>query len=570
METKEWIYQDESLDNNEINRISERYSMNRTITKLILNRGMHTEKEIKAYITKSMSNIHHPMGLKDMDRAVEIIKKHIDAKSKITIYGDYDVDGITSTTLMYMFLKELGANVEYYIPDRFDEGYGMNIPAVNRLIKNGTKLIITVDCGITAVAETSFAKLKGIDVVITDHHTCKEKIPEADAIVNPKQPDCEYQFKELAGVGVAFKVVLAVAIRYNLKASEYFAKYCELVTIGTIADVVPLLDENRIIVDKGLNMLKNTRFIGLKALLEIAGCANKDINTSSISFAVAPRINAAGRMNDAKLAIKLLLSENDKEAYALAKELNDANVKRQNIELEIYNETIEMLAKDNEFEDKKVIVLYKQGWHHGVIGIVASKLCELYHRPCILVTSDDNSMAKGSGRSIEGFNLFDALSACSDILVSFGGHAIAAGLGLKTEDINDFDKAINEYAKDKITPEIMRIKLKIDSKIAPEYISEKSARVLSKLEPYGVGNPKPIFSVSGMNIISIDRMGAEDKHLRMKLKYKGIIFQAVGFGMGHYAEIFKTGDIVEIAFVMDINSFNDTENLQLLVKDIRY
>ncbi|MCH5184661.1 MAG: single-stranded-DNA-specific exonuclease RecJ [Oscillospiraceae bacterium] len=570
MELKNWIYQNKSLNKDEIDAMSKKYGFNSMISTILLNRGIHTDKEVKAYISKSISHIHHPMGLKDVEKAAEIIKKHIDAKNRITVYGDYDVDGITSTALMYMFLKELDANVDYYIPDRFDEGYGMNIPAINKLIKNGTKLIITVDCGITAVAETSFAKLKQVDVIITDHHTCKEKLPEADAVINPKQPGCEYPFKELAGVGVAFKVILALAVSYNLKASDYFNKYCEIVTVGTIADVVPLLDENRIIVDKGLSMLQNTRFKGIKALIEIAGIADKDITSTSVSFAIAPRINAAGRMGDAKLAVRLLLSEDDNEAYSLAKELNDANIKRQNTEVEIYNEAIDMIASDCDFEKNKVIVLCKKGWHDGVIGIVASKICDLYSRPCILITYDDNFSAKGSGRSIEGFNLFDALAGCGDILSNFGGHAIAAGLSLNPDDTEEFKNRINEYANRVLTAEKMKTNIKIDSEIMPEYVTGKSARVLAKLEPFGVGNPKPVFSMPGLTVVSMSRMGIDEKHIRIKFKHNNMYFQAVGFGMGRYSEFFNVGDTVEIAFTMDMNYFSGTESLQLMLKDMRY
>lgn len=570
MELKNWIYKDELLNKDEITAISNKYNIHPIISTILLNRNLHTEKQIQTYRLKSMKYIHNPLNLKDVEKAVEVIKKHISENNRITVYGDYDVDGITSTALMYMFLKELGADVDYYIPDRFDEGYGINIPAINKLIKNGTKLIITVDCGITAVAETSFAKLKKIDIVITDHHTCKEKIPEADAVVNPKQSDCEYPFKELAGVGVAFKLILALAMAYELKASDYFKKYCELVTIGTIADVVPLLDENRIIVDKGLASLNNTSFKGLKALLDIAGLTDKKLNSTSVSFAIAPRINAAGRMGDAKLAVKLLLSDDEEEAYSLAKQLNDCNVKRQNIEMKIYNEALSMIDADCDFEKNKIIVLAKEGWHHGVIGIVASKICELYSRPCILITYDDNISAKGSGRSIENFNLFDALTACTDILSNFGGHSIAAGLSLKPEDIDEFRIQINNYAKDILTPDKMKVNISIDSKIPPEYVTEKSERTLSALEPFGVGNPRPVFSMSNLVITSMKRMGVDNKHLRLTLKYNNTLFNAVGFGMGYYAEFFKMNDRVDVAFTMDLSHFSGTPSLQLMLKDIKY
>lgn len=568
MQEKIWKFKNQHLTGSRIKQMAEEYKLPPVIATILLNRGIEGASAVHSYLSKSMQAVHNPNGLTDMTTAVQRICTALSSGEKTVIYGDYDVDGITSTALLYSFLKSQGANVSYYIPKRKEEGYGINIMAVNKLSKEGTKLLITVDCGITAVGEVEFARLQGMDVIITDHHTCKEKIPKAVAVINPKRPDCEYPFDGLAGVGVAFKLVLATAMELGLSTRECFDQYVELAAVGTVADVVPLLDENRIIVDRGVASLTATKRPGLRALLEVSGADKRPLSASTIAFTLAPRLNAAGRLSSATTAVELLLETDPERALAIAKELDGENKERQQTEQKIYDEVLELIAEDPNAPQKKVLVLAKEGWHQGVIGIVASKINELYYRPCILI-SYENGVGKGSGRSIPSFNLFDALTHCEDLLSAFGGHAVAAGLSMNTSDLEAFTKKINDYANSVLKPEDLLPAVKIDCQIRPEDVTLAAAKLLTKLEPYGMGNEKPSFAIRQVQITAIATMGVEDKHLRMRLASGNCVINAVGFQMGSYARRLQAGDLVDVAFSMDINHYQGTETVQLILKDIK-
>jgi single-stranded-DNA-specific exonuclease len=568
MQEKIWKFKNQHLTGSRIKQMAEEYKLPPVIATILLNRGIEGASAVHSYLSKSMQAVHNPNGLTDMTAAVQRICTALSSGEKTVIYGDYDVDGITSTALLYSFLKSQGANVSYYIPKRKEEGYGINIMAVNKLSKEGTKLLITVDCGITAVGEVEFARLQGMDVIITDHHTCKEKIPKAVAVINPKRPDCEYPFDGLAGVGVAFKLVLATAMELGLSTRECFDQYVELAAVGTVADVVPLLDENRIIVDRGVASLTATKRPGLRALLEVSGADKRPLSASTIAFTLAPRLNAAGRLSSATTAVELLLETDPERALAIAKELDGENKERQQTEQKIYDEVLELIAEDPNAPQKKVLVLAKEGWHQGVIGIVASKINELYYRPCILI-SYENGVGKGSGRSIPSFNLFDALTHCEDLLSAFGGHAVAAGLSMNTSDLEAFTKKINDYANSVLKPEDLLPAVKIDCQIRPEDVTLVAAKLLTKLEPYGMGNEKPSFAIRQVQITAIATMGVEDKHLRMRLASGNCVINAVGFQMGSYARRLQAGDLVDVAFSMDINHYQGTETVQLILKDIK-
>lgn len=568
MQEKIWKFKNQHLTGSRIKQMAEEYKLPPVIATILLNRGIEGASAVHSYLSKSMQAVHNPNGLTDMTAAVQRICTALSSGEKTVIYGDYDVDGITSTALLYSFLKSQGANVSYYIPKRKEEGYGINIMAVNKLSKEGTKLLITVDCGITAVGEVEFARLQGMDVIITDHHTCKEKLPKAVAVINPKRPDCEYPFDGLAGVGVAFKLVLATAMELGLSTRECFDQYVELAAVGTVADVVPLLDENRIIVDRGVAALAATKRPGLRALLEVSGADKRPLSASTIAFTLAPRLNAAGRLSSATTAVELLLETNPERALAIAKELDGENKERQQTEQKIYDEALELIAEDPNAPQKKVLVLAKEGWHQGVIGIVASKINELYYRPCILI-SYENGVGKGSGRSIPSFNLFDALTHCEDLLSAFGGHAVAAGLSMNTSDLEAFTKKINDYANSVLKPGDLLPAVKIDCQIRPEDVTLTAAKLLTKLEPYGMGNEKPSFAIRQVQITAIATMGVEDKHLRMRLASGNCVINAVGFQMGSYARRLQAGDLVDVAFSMDINHYQGTESVQLILKDIK-
>lgn len=568
MRNKIWCYKNRGVDMAKINEFSKKYHLPPVISMVLSNRGITDEESVRSFLLKPLSGIYDPCLLNSMDTAVERIIKAIEEKEKIVVYGDYDVDGITSTVLLYSFLKAEGAEVEYYIPDRISEGYGINIMAINRIARGGAKLMITVDCGITAVGEVEFAITQRLDVIITDHHICKEELPRALAVINPKRTDSSYPFDALAGVGVAFKLVLALAKALGKSTKDTFMHYCELAAVGTVADVVPLLDENRIIVERGLSVMRGGGNTGIHALLKTAGAADKAITSSTIAFTIAPRINAAGRLGTAKTAVELLLEQDPVRADEIAAELDAANHSRQEAEQEIFEQAQSCAMNDPLFDKKQVIVIAGEGWHHGVIGIVASRICERFYKPCILI-SYENGVGKGSGRSIPGFNLFEALTAAQEHLTNFGGHAAAAGLGINMDEIDAFTAAINKYAAGVLTPEDMIQKVNIDCRVRPETVTLDCAHMIERLEPFGMDNEKPVFSLVGVMLAAVDTVGADGRHLRMKIMLGGRAVGAIGFGMGEYSAFFKPGDSVDIAFSMDINIYQGMQNLQLMLKDIK-
>lgn len=568
MVRKKWKFRNESITAEAVRAAAQQNNVPMIISQILLNRGI-APKDFRAFIAKTKSGVLNPMTMLDMEKAAERVIAALNAKEKIVIYGDYDVDGITSTAMVYEFLKSLGADVIYYIPDRRDEGYGINIMAVNKLIKQGMKLLITVDCGITAIGETEFAKLQGMEVIITDHHTCKERIPTAAvAVVNPKREDDAYEFDSLAGVGVAFKLVLAVAMKMGLNTGEYFDKYVDLAAIGTIADVVPLVGENRVIVEKGLQMLENPVRPGIKALLEVAGVADKKINAGTVAFAIAPRLNAAGRLGTAVTAVELLLMQEYNKAQEIAAELDRENKDRQNTEQEINREALEMIAQDPTFAKKKVIVLAKEGWHNGVIGIVASRITEMYYKPCILISLADGK-GKGSGRSIAEFNLFEALTDSDELLTTFGGHSVAAGLGIAESDIEAFTAKINKYADEHLSNDDMIPTVKLDSLLGGQNLNIATAKMVSMLEPYGMGNEKPVFAVKDAVVLNASTVGADNKHLRMRIEKDGVQVNCIGFGFGEFEKIVESGSRVHVAFRLDINTYQGNESVQLVLCDIK-
>ncbi|MDD6735742.1 MAG: single-stranded-DNA-specific exonuclease RecJ [Clostridiales bacterium] len=566
MHDKIWEYRNKQLKKEDITNFANCCKIPPAIAVILLNRGITDSKAAASFLKKGLDGIHDPFLLNDMDAAADRIIAALSSKEKITVYGDYDADGVTSTAVLYGFLKKIGANVEYYIPDRFKEGYGLNIPAINRIARGGSTLMITVDCGITSVGETEFAKTQGLDVIITDHHTCKDTLPRAAAVINAKRADSTYPFPNLAGVGTAFKLVLALAVRMGFPTKDIFYEYADVVSLGTIADVVPLLGENRIITDRGITAISGGRNNGIRALLEASGIGSRTVDSTTVAFTLAPRLNVAGRLAHAKTAVELLTEPSYDKALETALFLNETNRKRQQIEQEIFSSALEQaMTFDTE---QHVYVLSGEGWHPGVIGIVASRLCEHFYRPCILI-SCENGKGKGSGRSIEEMNLFDALSDSEDILTAFGGHAQAAGLSIPTDRIEAFRQRINAYAKSKLTGKQLMPNIKIDCPLSPESITLSAAKMISRLEPFGCGNENPVFSLSNAKITQISPMGADGRHLRLRLSCGGYSFSAAGFGMGGYCGEFKLGDTVNAAFNMNVNTYQGSENLQLLIKDIK-
>lgn len=557
---KKWEFYDS--DNAKINEISQKFNISELLATVLVNRNIKTDEEIKLFLNPTRNDFHDPYLMPDMKIAVDRIIKAIDEKEKTMIYGDYDVDGITSITVLSKFLNQCGLNVGYYIPNRLNEGYGLNKKAIKTIADEGYKLIITVDCGISSTEEIDYAYSLGMEVIITDHHEPLDILPNALAIIDCKRKDNKYPFNSLAGVGVSFKLIQAIGQRLNLPEKEYL-KYLDIVCIGTISDIVPLVDENRVIAKLGLMLIKQTKTPGVKALLKAT--SYKEVNSTTVSFGIAPRINACGRMGHEKDALELFLTENIVEAEQITEKLNEYNKQRQNIEKRIFEEAIAKIEK-NEENKKNMIILGSENWHHGVIGIVSSKITELYYKPSILICFE-NDNGKGSGRSIPGFDLHEALCLASDYLEKYGGHEMAVGLSLKKKDFKSFKEKLESIAENLHTDELTPI-IKIDKEITLNDIKIENVKELNLLEPFGESNKTPIFIYRNLKIDSI-RALSEGKHLKLTLKDENKIINAIGFNMGKYSEEYLIGDKIDVIGVLEINTFNGIESVQINMKDIR-
>ncbi len=556
---KKWeIYQ---TNEEKVEELQEKYKLNRLLSTLLTNRGIIEEAEITKFLNPKRSDFYDPFGMPDMEKAVERILKAIENKEQIIIYGDYDVDGITSVTVLKSFLEERGIQVNVYIPNRLNEGYGLNKTAVEEIVKQGNKLMITVDCGITAVDEVEYAKTFGIETIVTDHHEPAEELPKAIAVVDAKRKDNKYECRNLAGVGVVFKLIQALSIKLGLDQKEYL-KYLDIVCVGTISDIVPLTDENRVIVKLGLKLVEQTKNLGLKEILQ--SCGYSKINSTTISFGVAPRINACGRMGHQEEALNLLLSKDGNEVKELTQKINEYNKTRQEIEKNIYNEAVEQIEKEG-LDTKNTIVVSGKGWHHGVIGIVSSKITELYFKPSILLCEEDGE-CKGSGRSIPGFDLHEALMECNDTIDKFGGHAMAVGININKEKVEEFKEEFEKIAKEKEVDKIIPI-LNLDAEIKLDDVNKEMVDSLKELEPFGEDNKMPIFAFRNLKIDSI-RSLSDGKHLRLSVKDNKNIINAIGFNMGTLVDTYRIGDRVDIAGNLEINSFNGVDSIQINIKDI--
>lgn len=525
-------------------------------------RGIDTPAAAAAYLSCDIAGLHDPMLLADMDKAVAVIEGALQRRERIVVYGDYDVDGVTATCILVDYLRGRGAECDYYIPNRLREGYGLSRAAMEELYEKGTRLLVTVDSGITADEEIAVARELGMQVVITDHHECHDTLPAADAVVDCKRPDCPYPFESLAGVGVAFKLICAL----EGDAQRVLDRYADLVALGTVADVMPIVGENRIIVAAGLKKLAATGNVGLEMLLREAGMKHKRLTSSTISFVLAPRINAAGRMGRAELAAELFLTHDPVRAQALAAQLCEQNKLRQNEENQILEQALVRLRKEyNPLEDK-IIVLSGEGWHHGVIGIVCSRLCDRYGCPVVLIALDEDGTGKGSGRSIGGFNLFDALTSCEDLLERYGGHALAAGLTVDADNIDALRERLRAYAESHVTMAELVPQLHIDCMVRPEWLTMDNIEALSVLEPYGMRNPEPVFCMKDMVVGDITPISS-DRHVRMTLIKDGVRFSAIWFGTGAGGLGFVEGNYVDAAFHLEINEFRGRRTVQLTLCD---
>lgn len=527
-------------------------------------RGAAAPEETLTILEREHRLSYSPLLMRDMDKAVDRINLALSRGEKMAVFGDYDVDGITATVLLVDYLRRRGGDCSFYIPRRIEDGYGLGCDALRTLRDQGITLVITVDCGITGVEEARYAREIGLDLVITDHHECKEKLPEAAAVVDPRRPDCPYPFKHLAGVGVALKLVLALGWQ---KEDAIFARYCTLAAIGTIADVMRMSDENRTIVCRGLESISSTDFLGLRALLKETGLLDKEITSIQIGFVLAPRINAAGRMGEAELAANLLLTDDSAKAEEMARELCDLNRERQSVEQEIFAQAVEQI-ENLPAGDRSALVLSSEVWHQGVVGIVASRLSEKYSCPSFMIHLQ-NGMGKGSCRSYGGFNLFAALESCSDLLVDFGGHALAAGFNIREEDIPAFRQRMNRCVREYCNGQAPVSSLEVDVILRhPEAVNLEEVEELGRLEPYGSGNNRPVFALMGAKVESLQSVG-QNRHMKLRLSKGNCHFDAIFFSTTVEECGVAPGSRVDAAFYLQINEFRGNSSVQLQMIDLR-
>ena len=582
----------DALRDSEVRDMAQKLGRSELFSVLLYNRGYKNAEDAMHFLRFEEADLHDPFVLADMDKAVGRVFEALESKEKICIYGDYDVDGVTSVSMLYLYLSSLGADVTVKIPKREGEGYGVSCVAIDKLSEDGVKLIITVDTGITAAAEVEYAKTLGIDFVVTDHHECRIDLPDACAVVNPHRHDCPYQFKELAGVGVVFKLVCACEMRRCRESGEPIidgvrrmcVQYADLAALGTIADVMPIVDENRLIVSMGLKLMEDHPRPGLAALID-ASSAKKNgdepakkrkITSGFIGFGIAPRINAAGRISDAAIAVKTLLASAGEQAESYAEELCAINRQRQVEENRIAERAYEMIEDLADLDSNPVIVLDSNEWQQGIIGIVSSKITERYGLPSILVSfygsvgAEETALddGKGSGRSIKGLNLVEALGYCDDLLVKYGGHELAAGLTVKRGNLDEFRERINEYARRHLDEEAFKIKLDVDCELQMSDVNISFAKELQYLEPHGTGNATPLFVMKDVTVKKITFTRGKD-HSRLTLEKDGIVMNAMYFGIGEGMLDFESGDSIDILFNVDINDYKNVQSAQMIIRDAR-
>lgn len=559
MSRKKWLTA--HIDKELAAQVAESHSLDPFTALILVSRGITEYEDIEEFFDSDFS-FCDPYLITDMEKAVERIEKAVNDFEKICVFGDYDADGVTATALMYSYLSSRGADVMYYIPDRVSEGYGMNCGAIDKLNEQGVKLIITVDNGISAVEEIAYAKTLGIETVVTDHHQVGDALPDAVAVVDPHRPDCNLNFKDWAGVGVAFKVVCGLE---KGDYSEILSNYADIIAVGTVADVVDLKDENRAIVKYGIAKINTCPCNGINALRQVAGVSERALNAVGVTYSLAPRINAAGRIESAETALKLLISDSLASALDIAFQVDECNRQRHEFENEIMEAAVAHIESNSQLKYSKVIVVCGKGWHHGVVGIVAAKLVEKYGKPAIVITFDGDE-GTGSARSIDGFSVYDAIKYCDDLLTHFGGHTMAAGLGIKKENINEFFLKINEYANsiNDVTPTLM-----LDCKLNPAYIDASLVESLEMLEPFGAGNAQPLFGIFGVTIDNIKPVG-EGKHLRLTFSKGNTQFVAMKFSTTLNDFPFVEKDVVDLAVRIDKNEFRGEIKASVQIKDMRF
>ena len=554
-----------STDSNKVIALQQDLKINKTLCNILVQRGIDSFEKAKKYFRPSLEQLHNPWLMKDMDKAVERILWAFNNHEKILVFGDYDVDGTTSVATLYSFLKANYEHVDFYIPHRYKEGYGVSKAGIDFAAANHFSLIISIDCGIKSVELIAYAKTLNIDFIVCDHHMPDEILPNAIAILNAKQKDCNYPYKELCGCGVGFKLIQALAEKLNLE-NESYLQYVDLVATAIAADIVPITDENRVLTYFGLKKVNENPNTGIKALIQLAKL-EKNISVSNLVFMVAPRINAAGRMDDAKKAVQLFIENDDKKALEYAEMLHIDNTERREADTNITEEALTIIQSDAHLMHKKTTVVYNENWHKGVVGIVASRLIETYYRPTIVLTKSDN-LISGSARSISGFNLYNAIHACKDYLVNYGGHFAAAGLSLLPEQLNNFIHAFENEVSNTIHPDLLIPEIVIHAEVAFEELTMNFYNIITQMEPFGPENMRPVFISKKVIDTGFSKI-VKEQHLRISVKQNDIHFSGIGFNMADKFQIFEYKKPLDIVYTLDINEWNGTKSLQLKLIDVR-
>lgn len=554
-------------DDYPVKLLADQLKISEVIARLLVLRNITNFNLAKSFFRPSINMLYDPFLMDGMETASYRIIQALAENQLICVYGDYDVDGTCSTALLYMFLKELGANVEFHIPQRLTEGYGLSMVGVDSIKRKDISLLITVDCGITAVDETAYANKLGIDTIICDHHQPKDILPPALAILDPIKPGCNYPFKYLSGAGVAFKLAQGISERIGKK--DLPLKYLDLVALAGAADIVPLVDENRILVKEGLDQINNNPRPGVAALIEASNISAGSLTSGQVVFTLAPRINAVGRLGDAQRAVELLITDNKDEAKKLAKILESENYERRKIDEVTFDHALEIVENSLDLSEDLAIILHQEEWHPGVIGIVASRLVEKYYRPTIMLTTVDG-IAKGSARSISNFNIYEALKKCEDLLIHFGGHQAAAGLAVELEKIDEFREKFNQVVKESIAEDDLLPEINIDSKLRFSEITPKFLRIIELFSPFGPGNMRPVFLSEGVELVNSPRI-VGNNHLVLSLKQQSTnrIFDCIGFNMGEYFDLLKTSNQLNIVYTIDNITRNGRTFPQFKLKDIK-
>jgi single-stranded-DNA-specific exonuclease len=555
----------------DVNHLKEVLGVEAPIANLLVQRGIKTFDKAKAFFRPELSDLHDPFLMKDMESAVERLEKAINTNEKILVYGDYDVDGTTSVAMIYTFLKEFTSNIDYYIPNRYNEGYGISIKGIDYAVANGNSLVIALDCGIKAIEKIKYATEQGVDFIICDHHTAGTQIPKAVAVLDPKRPDCSYPYKELSGCGVGYKLLHAYCIKKGLP-QEKLIPLLDLVVVSIASDIVPITGENRVLAYYGLKQLNSNPRRGLKAIIKIAGIQNKEISIDDIVFKIGPRINAAGRIETGKSSVELLVADSEESAHDMGDQINDFNNTRRSIDFNITKEALDFIGANKELLEKKATVVFNPNWHKGVVGIVASRLTETYYRPTIVLT-ESNGFITGSARSVVGFDLYKAIESCSSLLENFGGHMYAAGLTMKKENFKAFKKRFEEIVADTIQNEQLVPSLEIDMELRLKDITPKLYKIIKQFEPFGPDNMAPVFFTE--NIVDDGTgkpVGNSKEHLKLNLLHEDEPYKpypAIGFSLANYYNYISKGYPFDICYCIDENEYRGNVNLQLRIKDIK-